>query len=285
MPEDTPMRSRLFPCTVAHRRFTPTRHAFAHRVFMIAVDLDKWDLLSDRLRLLKTDRRALYSLHDRDFLPTGEPVSRARHEPPPSAPGLNLKQRVLARIAAHGVTIPHEARVTLVSMPRAAGYLFNPVSFYFLSDAQGNPVAALAEVTNTFREVKVFALGTECLTRDASGEPVFRLRTPKDFYVSPFSPPDGEFEFVLHPPGKSLRLRVDHWEGGVRTLTAPVNGQGKKLSDAGLLRESFICPLVTLKTIMLIHLHALALWLKRTPWWPKSQDLDRQTDLRRPHEG
>ena len=279
------MRSRLYPCTVAHRRFSPTRHAFAHRVFMLAVDLDEWASLGENLRLLKTDRRAPYALLDADFLPTHEPVRRARREPPPTAPGLRLKQRALARLAAHGVPIPPDARVTLVTMPRTAGYLFNPVSFHFLSDAGGNPVAALAEVTNTFREVKVYALGPECLTRDASGQPVFRLRTPKDFYVSPFSPPDGEFEFVLHPPGDTLRLRVDHRENGVRTLTAPVLGHARALTDAGLLRESLLCPLVTLKTMSLIHLHALFLWIKRTPWWPKARALDRQTDLRHPHEG
>lgn len=278
----TPMRSALHPCTVAHRRFFPKQHAFAHRVFLLSVDLDEWAALGDRLRLLSVDTRGFYSLRDEDFLPTAEPVHNARAEPAPAPPGLRLKARLLARLAAHGVVAPPGARVTLVTMPRTAGYQFNPVSFYFLEDASGAPLAALAEVTNTFREVKLYPMGPECLTRDAAGAPMFRLRTRKDFYVSPFSPPDGEFEFFLHPPGRTLRLRVDHWEDGKRSLTAPISGERRALSDRALLWETLVCPCVTLKTMALIHLHAGALWLKRSPWWAKSAAADRQSDLRRP---
>lgn len=274
------MRSALYPCTVAHRRFAPKPYAFAHRVFMLAVDLDEWAAL--RLRWLAVDRRGFYSLRDEDFLPTAEPLHHAGKEPPGPPPGLRLKARVFARLAAHGVPLPADARVTLVTMPRTAGYLFNPVSFYFIEDAHGAPLAALAEVTNTFREVKNYPMGPECLERDASGAPCFRLRVPKHFYVSPFSPPDGEFEFVLHPPSDRLRLRVDHHVSGVRTLTAPVSGERRPLTDGRLALETLICPAVTLKTIALIHLHAALLWLKGLPWWAKSASPELQTDLRRP---
>lgn len=276
------MRSALYPCKVAHRRFSPKAYAFAHRVFMVAVDLDEWAALGRALRCLAVDARGLYALRDDDFLPTSEPLHHAGEEPPGPPPGTRLKARVLARLAAHGVTLPAETRVTLVTMPRTAGHLFNPVSFFFVADADGRPVAALAEVTNTFREVKNYPMGPECLVRDGSGEQCFRLRTPKRFYVSPFSPPDGEFEFVLHPPGDRLRLRVDHHAQGVRTLTAPVSGVRRPLTDARLMWETLVCPCVTLKTLALIHLHAGILWLKRLPWWRKSDLPDAQTDLRRP---
>lgn len=276
------MRSALYPCTVAHRRFFPKPHAFSHRVFLLTVDLDEWDGPVSGLCLLSVDTRGFYALHDRDFLPTDETVHNPRTEVAHEHRGLRLKQRLLARLAEHGVVAPPGARVTLVAMPRTAGYQFNPVSFYFVEDASGAPLAALAEVTNTFREVKLYAMGPECLTRDASGEPMFRLRTPKDFYVSPFSPPDGEFEFFLHPPGRTLRLRVDHWQDGERSLTAPISGVRRGLTDARLVWETLVCPCVTLKTMALIHLHAGVLWLKRSPWWAKSALAERQTDLRRP---
>ncbi len=277
------MRSALYPCTVAHRRFFPKPHAFAHRVFLLSVDFDEWDLLAARLRLLSVDTRGFYALRDADFLPTGEPVHNPRSEPAQEvSSGLTLKERLFVRLAAHGVVAPPGSRATLVAMPRTAGYQFNPVSFYFVEDASGAPLAALAEVTNTFREVKLYPMGPECLTRDADGAPIFRLRTRKDFYVSPFSPPDGEFEFILHPPGGTLRLRVDHWQDGRRSLSAPITGERRELTDSRLLWETLLCPFVTLKTMALIHVHAGLLWLKRSPWWAKAAGADRQTDLRRP---
>lgn len=276
------MKSSLYPCTVAHRRFFPKPHAFAHRVFLLVVDLDEWKKLGEISRLLSVDTRGFYALNDADFLPTGESVRLRRNEPAGPPPDTRLKARVCARLAAHGVAVPPDARVRLVAMPRTAGYLFNPVAFYFLEDAAGAPLAALAEVTNTFREVKIYAMGPECLERDAAGAPFFRLRTPKDFYVSPFSPPDGEFEFILHPPGEKLRLRVDHYEAGERSLTAPIAGERRELTGLRLAWETLVCPLVTLKAMALIHLHAGVLWLKRVRYWAKSASPEKQTDLRRP---
>ncbi len=276
------MRSALYPCTVAHRRFLPKGYRFSHRVFFLAVDLDEWAEVGRRTRLLATDARGLYALRDEDFFPTGEPVSRPAGPAGEPAPGARLKARVLTWLRARGETLPDDARVTLVAMPRTLGYLFNPVAFYFVYDAAGAPLAAVAEVTNTFREVKLYALGRECFGWSRERARAFRMRCPKDFYVSPFSPPDGEFEFVLHPPDDRLLLRVDHYEAGRRTLTAPLTGDRRELTDARLIWETLMCPAVTLKTMALIHLHALALWLRRLPWWRKSALADRQTDLRRP---
>lgn len=276
------MRSALHACTVAHRRFFPKTHAFAHRVFLLEIDLDEWDSLGRKLRWLSVDAPGLYSLRNTDFLPTDEPVHRQNQEPDGPPAGTDLKTRARARFEAAGLEVPADARITLVAMPRTAGHLFNPAAFYFLSKADGAPLAAMVEVTNTFREVKLYVLGPDCLARDASGEICFRRRVLKNFYVSPFSPPDGEFDFLLHPPGKKLRLKIDHYEGGERSLTAPVSGIRHELTDARLALETLICPLVTLKVIGLIHLHAGLLWLKRARWWAKSDLGGNQTDLRRP---
>ena len=54
-------------------------------------------------------------------------------------------------------------KVTLVTLPRILGHIFNPVSFYFCHDRHGAPLAAIAEVTNTFRESKPFLLGPDRL--------------------------------------------------------------------------------------------------------------------------
>jgi DUF1365 family protein len=277
------MRSALYACTAAHRRYAPKGYRFAHRIFMIAVDLDEWEAVGRRCRLLSTDARNLYALRDDDFFPTGEPVRRPVSPEGNPAAGARLKARVLTWLRARDIAAPADARVTLLAMPRTAGYLFNPVSFYFVETAQGEPVAALAEVTNTYREVKLYALGPGCLDPAGGAEPrSFRLRCPKDFYVSPFSPPDGEFVFTLTPPAALCRQRVDHYAVGLRTLTAPLTGVRHELTDTRLLRETLVCPLVTLRTMALIHLHALSLWLRRLPWWAKAASPERQTDVRRP---
>lgn len=281
--------SRLYECRVLHARLHPRTHRFAYRLFFLAIDLDELPDLARRLFLLRFDRPGLLSLRQRDYLPTHEPVHNpGRASSPaasPSAPDCSLKARVLAHLATCGVSAPADARVLLVTLPRVLGYQFNPVSFYFVSTSGGAPLAALAEVTNTFRETKVFVLGPDTLGHEPRLGPAFRLRVPKHFYVSPFSDVDVAFDFRLRPPGDRLVVQIDDHEGSRRTLVSTVSSIGapRPLRDRTLAWFSLKYPLVTLGVIAAIHWEALRLWMKRVPWFAKSARAADQRDLYHPH--
>ncbi|MDQ5979004.1 MAG: uncharacterized protein QG602_1978 [Verrucomicrobiota bacterium] len=270
-----------------HARFAPKAHRFVYRIFLFALDLDELDALHRKLRLFSLNRRNLYSFREQDYLPTHEPVFNGRAGPlgPPSseparaavAPYLSLKQRVVDYLGTRGIDLTG-GRVLLVSLPRVFGYLFNPVSFYFCYDRSGAPVAALAEVTNTFKEMKPYLLGPETNSGGA-----FHLRVPKHFYVSPFSDVDVAFDFQLRTPGNRLSIQIDDYVGAARTLTSTLTGPRQPLNDARLAWFTLKYPLITLKVIGLIHWHALRLWWKNVPWFAKSSRATDQRDLYRPH--
>lgn len=261
-----------------HARFVPKGHGFAYRIFLFGIDLDELDALHERLRFFSRGRRNLYSFRDGDFLPTheGAPAGQAKGDQETRS-GANLKARVQAYLGEQGIDLAG-GRVMLITLPRVLGYLFNPVSFYFCYDRRGEPVAALAEVTNTFREVKPYVLGPEC--KHAGG---FARRTPKYFYVSPFSDVDVVFDFQLQPPNERLAVQIDDYANGKRTLTSTVTGQRLLLTDARLAWFTLKYPVITLKIIGLIHWHAFRLWCKRVPWFAKAARRADQRDLFRPH--
>ncbi len=259
-----------------HARFAPKAHRFVHRIFLFALDLDELEALHRRLRIFSFQRPNLYSFRDADFLPTHEPLHNGSARAA-VMPHLSLKQRIVAHLAANGVDLTG-GRVLLLTLPRVLGYLFNPVSFYFCYDRTGAPVAALAEVTNTFKEMKPYLLGPE--TRQ---DGAFSLRVPKNFYVSPFSDVDVAFDFKLRAPGDRLSVQIDDYIGAERTLTSTLTGPRQTLTDARLAWFTLKYPLITLRIIGLIHWHAFKLWLKNLPWFAKSARAADQRDLYRAH--
>jgi len=229
---------------------------------MFALDLDEIDVVARRAAGFSRNRWNLYSFRDRDHVSI--------------VPG-TVKENVTAYLAQNGVTLPDGARVLLLTLPRILGYIFNPVSFYFCTDASGQQVCAVAEVGNTFGEMKLYLLGTP------AADGVYRLIAPKHFYVSPFSKLDVEFDFKLRDPGEELEIHIDDREGERRTLLSALTGRRVPLTSARLAWLTLKYPLLTLRVIFLIHWNALLLWRQGTPWFGKTARPEDQRAVLRPH--
>ncbi len=248
----------LYECSVTHKRFQPDRPAFRYRVFMFAVDID--ELPSIRIAGFGYNRFNLFSIDDRDHVG-----------------GTGIRKGLTDWLETRDFACPADARIRLVTFPRVLGYGFNPVSFYYIESRGGEPLAAGAEVTTTYREMKLFLLEA----RDANDR--WHLRIAKDFYVSPFSDPGAEFDFTLGPPTEKWKVAIDTHQDGVRTLASGIHGERRELTSARMLWYGLKYPLLSLKIIGLIHWHALLLWLAKVPFIRKADRREAQRDVMRPH--
>jgi DUF1365 family protein len=273
-----------------HHRLAPRQHRFRYGIFMLCLDLDELPTLDARLHTFSRNRWNLYAFRDSDHL---EARSLAREDGGASpgrvvAPG--LKGEITDWLVTQGVSLPTDARITLVTLPRVLGYIFNPVSFYFCHTAGGAPLCAVTEVQNTFGELKPYLVPLDAEGPDSAGNDrgrggeKFRRTVPKHFYVSPFSGLDVCFDFRLRTPGERLEIGVnDVTTEGQTLLVSTLTGTRRPLTDGQLLRLTAKYPLVTLRVITLIHWQALRLWWKRLPWHPKAARAALQRDLYRPH--
>ena len=209
-----------------------------------------------------------------------ERAAASPHLPSPISDSLSAKSSLLAWVASQGLPLPADTRVLLLTHCRVFGYIFNPVSFYFCLDAQDRPLCAVAEVGNTFGELKPFLLGPEHF----DGEGRFRRVVPKHFYVSPFFALDLAFDFKLRVPGEQLDIHIDDREGDRPVLLTALTGRRIPFTDANLARLTLKYPLITLRVITLIHWHALKLWWKRIPWHRKAANAHLQQGVFNPHE-
>lgn len=242
------MASELLCGTVMHRRLRPVLHRFAYRVFFLRLKLS--ELESAENRLFSLNRFNLASFHFRDH--------GARDGTHP----LVWIRAVLAREDLQSA----DGEIWLHCFPRVLGYVFNPVSFWFCHSRNGALRAVLAEVNNTFGERHCYLLAYP------DGRPIDdgqTLGVRKVFHVSPFFPVSGNYVFRFGEAGGARISRIDfHDDDGPMLLTS-ISGRAQPLTASRLLRAVAARPLMTLGVMGRIHWHALRLWAKRVPFFPK----------------
>ncbi len=253
----------IYECSVFHCRLKPRRNEFTYRVFMMSVDIDGLPALGRSCLGFSHNRFNLFSIDDRDHVDFGKPGG--------------IRGNLTYWLEEQGISCAGDARIRLLTFPRVLGYGFNPVSFYYVESVRGEPIAAIAEVMNTFGEMKLYSL--ESLGADS----VWHRRVAKNFYVSPFSDPGDEFDFRLGSPGESWRVNIDNLTGGEKSLLSSIRGKRREFTSHRLLGYAFKYPFLSLKIIGLIHWHALLLWIRKVPFFRKSERREAQLDVMRPH--
>ena len=263
------MNSCLYKAKVMHNRLAPKKHAFHYNVFMFYIDLDELDLLKKKLMLFSLNKFNYFSFKDREHLqlPIDNPDKTK-----------NTKQHILDYLSQNGIT--NAKRIMLLTNLNVLGYNFNPVSFYYCFEDDDQPICCVAEISNTFREMKPFFLGKEQLK-----ENVFHLNTTKYFYVSPFIEHDTNFDFNLTIPNEKLNIRIDDFKGEERFFISTLTGVKKPLNNRNLFWYSVRFPFITLQIITLIHWNAFRLWMKKIKYFKKAEHPDLQRGVFNKYRG
>jgi uncharacterized protein len=232
------MRSHLLEGKVAHRRSGPVTYALEHDVYYFALDLEELDDVARSLRLVGRNRRNVLEFRDDDHWPV---------------PASDIRSTVLEHLRAEGED-PTGWRIALVTNLRVLGYVFNPASFYLCRDASGELRVVVVEVHNTHRERHLYTL------RPEAGRSGFVASMDKDFYVSPFIDMDGRYTVHVADDPSGLRIGINERQGDAPVLSTSLVLTRRRLNDRSVVRMLLTHPLMTQRTIALIHLHAWRLW-------------------------
>jgi DUF1365 family protein len=224
-----------------HGRRGAVRNAFTYGVDYVLTDLSE----GGRLPLLFARNSGnLMSLHDSDH---GGERGKGR--------GVAWVREVLA---AQGLAENLTGRILLLSQPRVFGYVFNPVSFWLVHDANDELCLVIAEVNNTYGDRHSYLCHHDDL------RPIRRtdtLTARKIFYVSPFQPVKGTYTFRFDITDQQIGIWIDYRSGEDGVL-ATLTGKRTPLTSASILKASLARPLGSLRVMALIHWQALKLKLK-----------------------
>jgi DUF1365 family protein len=244
------MRSHLLEGKVRHRRSRPFTYGLEHDVWYAALDVDELDSVDGRLRLFGRNRRSVAEFRDADHLPE---------------PAHDVAARLRALLRSEGEA-PDGWRITLVTNLRVLGYVFNPASFFLCRDEAGTLRVVVVEVHNTFGDRHLYTLRPQSEAPETAAGP-FVTTMAKDFFVSPFISVDGHYAVHVRDTADGLRLAIDLRQAGRSLLSTSLVLHRRALTDRMLLRLLLRHPLVTQKTIGLIHWHGLRLWLRGAPFF------------------
>jgi len=231
--------SIIYNGKVIHRRFKPKEHYFKYNVFSLLIDIDELEIIENKIKIFSYNKFNIISFFEKDHGPRD---------------GTSLKEWVIKNLNDIGID-NDRIQIKLFCYPRIFGYVFNPLSVFFIYDENSRLISILYEVKNTFGEQHTYIFKTD-------DEKVIVNDCTKKFHVSPFIEMECHYYFRVLKPSDKISVIIDQNDKDGKLLYASQDGKAKELNEKNLLLSFISHPLMTFKIIAAIHYEALKLWLK-----------------------
>ncbi len=231
--------SIIYNGNVIHKRFKPKKHYFKYKVFSLLIDLNELDEIQKNIKIFSYNKFNVISFFDVDHGPRD---------------GTCLSNWVKENIKKIDI-FDEDINIKLLCYPRILGYVFNPLSVFFVYNKNSQLIAILYEVKNTFGEQHTYIFKTQDSKNIINN-------CHKKFYVSPFIEMDCYYNFRVLKPGENISVIIDQNDETGKLLYASQDGIACELNNKNMLFSYFLHPMMTFKVIAAIHFEAFKLWLK-----------------------
>ena len=232
--------SKIYTGKVIHKRFKPKEHYFKYNVFSLLIDLNELEKINKYIKFFSYNKFNIISFYDKDH---GD------------RDGSSIKLWVKKNLRNIGI-MTEDISIKLLCYPRIFGYVFNPLSTYFIYNKRSELISIFYEVKNTFGEQHTYIF-------KAQDEKTVQNKCKKKFYVSPFIEMDCEYHFKTLNPREQLSVVINQTDKDGKLLFASQDGISKDFNNKNLILSYLTHPLMTFKIIGAIHYEAFKLWAKR----------------------
>ena len=232
--------SSIYIGNVIHKRFKPKIHFFKYKVFSILLDISEIDILDKSLKIFSYNKFNIVSFYDADHGPRD---------------GTSIKEWVIKNLNDNRINTEN-IKIKLLCYPRIFGYVFNPLSVFFIYNKNSKLISILYEVKNTFGEQHTYVFKTK------ENENYIKHTCKKKFHVSPFIEMDCTYFFKILKPSEKISVIIDQYDEEGKLLYASQDGDRIEFNNKNLVLSYLRHPLMTFKIIVAIHFEAFKLWTK-----------------------
>ena len=233
------MTSCIYNGTVIHKRFKPKIHFFKYKVFSLLIDLSELEKLDKTINLFSYNKFNLVSFFDKDH---GE------------RDGSSLINWVKKNLKQNNINCEN-ITIKLLCYPRIFGYVFNPLSVFYVYNDHNKLISILYEVKNTFGEQHTYIF-------KVSNNNMIQHNCQKKFHVSPFIEMNCNYFFRTLKPADKISIIIDQYQLDEKILYASQDGKRTDFTTLELIKSYLKHPLMTFKIITAIHFEAFKLWTK-----------------------
>jgi len=232
--------SCIYDGSVIHKRFKPKVHFFKYKVFSLLIDLSELNELNNKLKFFSLNRFNLISFYEKDH---GD------------RDGSSLFNWVKLNLNINNISTEN-IKIKLLCYPRIFGYVFNPLSVFFIYNKYSELISILYEVKNTFGEQHTY------IFKINDNDNLIKNTCKKKFHVSPFIEMNCTYFFKILKPNNKISLIIDQYDDEGKLLYASQDGIKIDLNNKNLILSYLRHPLMTFKIIAAIHFEAFKLWIK-----------------------
>jgi DUF1365 family protein len=234
------INSAIYNGKVIHKRFKPKVHYFKYKVFSLLIDLSELEILDKKVNFFSYNKFNLISFYEKDH---GD------------RDGSSLTLWVKKNLEKYNIQAK-DIKIKILCYPRIFGFVFNPLSVFYIYNLQDQLISILYEVKNTFGEQHTYLFK---VTKDAN---LIQNNCSKKFHVSPFIEMNCNYFFRLLKPGNKISVIIDQYDNEDQILYASQDGTRSDFNTQHLIKSYLKHPIMTFKIILAIHFEAFKLWAK-----------------------